>query len=62
MEDAPLVPKALFAGAQRAEILGGLGDHVRAQLDHDTAQRLAIRLNIKENPWKLCHIRLLFSL
>jgi hypothetical protein len=45
---AALVAVTLFTRAQCAEVLRRPGHHVRAQLDHDPAQRLTICRHVKE--------------
>ena len=49
MERGVLVAKALLAGAQRTEVLGGLGYHVVVQFKHDAACCFAIDGYIKKN-------------
>ena len=45
MEGGVLVPEALLAGAQGAEVLGRLGDHVGPELQVDGAQHLLVHRN-----------------
>lgn len=49
MEGRSLVTEAGCAGAQLAEVLGGLGHDVIVELEHDTAQRVAVGGDVKEN-------------
>ena len=39
VEDRVLVPEALLAGGEGAEVFGGLGDRLAVQAHHDTACR-----------------------
>lgn len=43
------VAKALLASAESSEVLGSLGDNVVVELERDTAKRLAVSRDVKEN-------------
>jgi hypothetical protein len=47
MERRPLVPKALFARAERSKVLGRLGDHVGTELHDDTSGGISTNRDIK---------------
>ncbi len=47
MESRSLVAKALFSCAQSAEVLGGLGDRLPIETNHDSAQLLITMCDIE---------------
>jgi len=49
METAALEAESLLAGAQRTEVLGRLGNYIRAQLEHDPSNGSSIHCHIEEN-------------
>lgn len=52
VEGAALVAEALLAGAQGAEVLGGFGDNVAAQLHDNATDRLAVGGDVEEHSGK----------
>lgn len=49
VEGAALVAKALLAGAQSAEVLSCLRNHIRSQFDDDSSNGRIIHSHVKEN-------------
>ena len=47
MKDGALVAESLLVGAECAEILRGLGHHVRPQQDDDPAHHLVADLDVQ---------------
>ncbi len=47
MKDGALVAESLLVGAEGAEILRGLGHHVRSQQDDDPAHHLVADLDVQ---------------
>merc|ERR1719422_1938073 len=58
VEGGALVAVALLPGAQRAEVLAGLGHHVASQLHDDLAQRGAVGGHVEEDPGGCHYFRL----
>lgn len=58
VEGGALVPEPFLSGAERTEVLGGLGNNIGSQLDNDSAQVSTVGGHIKKTSWEghLCKI------
>jgi len=61
VEGGSLVTEPLLSSAQSAEVLCGLGNHIRSQLHDDPAEGGAIGGHVEENPGS-CHVEVVWKI